>query len=96
MPAKAKIAKRRGGAVPKAKKGQFSLVPKGSLTKYGYSSTLPIAVRRKALEKAVSAYGANDVVEKLRAVALLQSKRSPATAHKFADDAAWVMQNYVN
>lgn len=67
---------------------------KGDLIKYGYQYRLSDLLREKALKKAIDAYGALSVYQKLNAVAKLSSGRAP-DAHKiFVRDRNWIQGNF--
>lgn len=67
---------------------------KGELGKYGYKASYSLKNRRKALEKAIKAYGALSVYKKLNAVHVLNKNRSPSTSNVFLRDRNWVKSNY--
>jgi len=67
---------------------------KGDFIKYGYQYRLSDLLREKALKKAIVAYGANSVHDKLKEVAELSAKYAP-DAHKiFVRDSNWVRANF--
>jgi Family of unknown function (DUF5771) len=65
---------------------------KGSLKDLGYSSSLPVEERHKALKRAISEYGVGSVSKKLSAVATLQKNTNPTASRKFKADEHWVMK----
>ena len=67
---------------------------KGELIKYGYSYRLSNTVRRKALEKAIKAYGVLPVYRKLDAVAKLSMRTAPEAHKVFVADRDWIQHNY--
>lgn len=72
------------------KKAKFGKLRKGHLLKYGYQYRLSDRVRRKALEKAIEAYGLTSVYHKLDAVAKLSVHSAPDASKTFAKDREWV------
>jgi hypothetical protein len=87
--------KNRGlpGKGPREGEG-FASLRKGELIKYGYSYRLSNTVRRKALEKAIKAYGALPVYRKLDAVAKLSMRTAPEAHKVFVADRDWIQHNY--
>ena len=73
----------------------FGKLRKGDLIKYGYQYRLADSLRHKALEKAVSVYGAINVFHKLDAVAKLSTKTAPDASKIFAHDRNWVHEHYI-
>jgi hypothetical protein len=67
---------------------------KGLLLRYGYTYRLSDAQRRKALKKAVDAYGALSTYRKLNAVAKLSFRTAPDASKVFAMDRDWVRKHY--
>jgi hypothetical protein len=67
---------------------------KGELIKYGYQYRLSDANRRKALEKAISQYGAVSVYRKLNAVAKLSVTSAPEASTIFSKDRNWVHSKF--
>ena len=69
---------------------------KGQLRKYGYSARGTTAERHTALKKAVKAYGAGNVIQKLNAVSILNRNRTPSFLTKvFRKDLVWVRNTYL-
>ena len=87
--------KNRGlpGKGPREGEG-FASLRKGELIKYGYSYRLSNTVRRKALEKAIKAYGVLPVYRKLDAVAKLSMRTAPEAHKVFVADRDWIQQHY--
>lgn len=73
----------------------FGKLRKGDLIKYGYQYRLADRLRHKALEKAISVYGAINVFHKLDAVAKLSVKSAPDASKTFARDRNWVHEHYI-
>ena len=92
----ASCIKNRGlsGKGPKNGKG-IGKLRKGELIKYGYQYRLADRLRHKALEKAISVYGAINVFHKLDAVAKLSVKSAPDASKTFARDRNWVHEHYI-
>jgi hypothetical protein len=67
---------------------------KGELKVFGYSSKKSEAVRRSAIRKAASAYGALPVERKLNALAVYNSKRSPIMSNLFKQDSLYAANLY--
>ena len=67
---------------------------KGELIKYGYQYRLSDSNRRKALEKAISQYGALSVYRKLNAVAKLSVTSAPEASSIFSKDRNWVHNKF--
>lgn len=67
---------------------------KGLLLKYGYTYRLSDAQRRKALAKAIDAYGALSTYRKLDAVAKLSLRTAPDASKIFALDRDWIRKHY--
>ena len=70
----------------------ISIVEKGSLKKYGYSTDKAMGPRHEALERAIRKYGALSVFRKLNVQVTLRKRTQPAVRHVFAADAEWVRQ----
>jgi len=88
----ASCVKTRGPAGTKI----FGKLRKGDLIKYGYQYRLADRLRHKALEKAISVYGALNVYHKLDAVAKLSVKSAP-DAHKiFVQDRDWIRNHQLH
>jgi hypothetical protein len=67
---------------------------KGLLIKYGYQYRLPDRMRHAALERAVGAYGRDQVVPMLTAIANLTVRSAPDAHRIFTKDRDWVMEHY--
>ena len=67
---------------------------KGELTKFGYSTKLPMEQRQAALKKAVANLGVLSVFRKLDAVAKLGVKVAPEAAAIFRKDRDWIRKTY--
>jgi hypothetical protein len=63
----------------------------GTLTKYGYHSTDPLATRHRSLVKAISVYGPTTVILKLNAICILNKNTNPKISKIFCTDKRWVM-----
>lgn len=73
-----------------------SSLQKYSLGKFGYSSSIKTASkRRESLKKAIDVYGPHSVWNKLNVVAILNKNRSPITSHVFTMDKNWIKKNYI-
>lgn len=59
---------------------------KGSLTKFGYTVHETAEKRRKALHKALKAYGYSSLIKKLNAVRLLTRNTSPGNSKIYDSD----------
>lgn len=68
---------------------------KGDFIKFGYSYRLPDSSRRKALKKAVDAYGAVNVYNKLNKVSKLAEKIAPDASLIFKKDRNWINSHYM-
>lgn len=68
---------------------------KGDFIKFGYSYRLPDSSRRKALKKAVEAYGAINVHNKLDKVSQLAIKVAPDASLIFKKDRDWVYTHFI-
>ena len=68
---------------------------KGLLLRYGYTYRLSDTQRRKALAKAIGAYGALSTYRKLDAVAKLSLRTAPDASKIFALDRDWIRKHYV-
>lgn len=77
------------------KKRLIKSTDKGDLRRFGYSSKKSEIARHRALNKAVKAYGAVNVIQKLNAVCVLNRFRNPTVAIKFCEDKWWVQKNYL-
>jgi len=73
----------------------FGKLRKGDLIKYGYQYRLADRLRHKALEKAISVYGAAALFHKLDAVAKLSARTAPDASRIFATDRDWVKQHHM-
>lgn len=87
--------------IDKGKKGEgvpggkgIAPLRKGELTKFGYTTRLPGEERHKAIEKAVSEYGALSIYRKLNAVAKLSLRVAPEASKVFKTDRDWVVKTY--
>ena len=78
----------------KARKGLIGPLRKGELRKHGYSYKLPEHVRRMALKKAVSEFGAMSTYRKLNAVAKLTGSSVPKASEAFSSDRDWIRNVY--
>ena len=80
----------------KAKAFQIPIIRKGLLAKYGYHdiATLTMDQRHQALKKAVNAYGPQEVIWRLNAVANLQNVANPKISKMFRTDQRWVSALY--
>lgn len=69
----------------------------GDLTKFGYENVASLSStdRRKALKKAVDAYGALDVMRKLVAVSTYSKRTAPGSSKVFKSDATWVKKTFM-
>lgn len=67
---------------------------KGTLSSYGYSTKDNNKDRHNALRKAVKHEGANAIVRKLNAVAVLNTSRAPRAASILAQDKRWVQDKF--
>jgi len=70
------------------------IMEKGTLTKHGYSIKKDEAARHRALNKAVSEYGALSVFRKLKAQETLRKRTQPKAREVFASDAEWLRGQY--
>ena len=97
---KAKVVKRKGYTykrkdVGKPGKGpKLIKIKKGKLVKYGYSTKKPASARRRALAKAVKAYGAATVWRMLHAQVILRKRTQKKVRRKFEVDRDWVAKKY--
>ena len=85
------------GLNPLFKGGRKNLIgplKKGELVSKGYKTTNKASTRRRALAKAVRAYGKLSTFRKLNAVAVLTKRRSPASSKTFKKDRDWVKKTY--
>lgn len=69
-------------------------IEKGRLTKYDYSTKLPTEKRREALKKAVNAYGALSVWQKLNAMITVRKNTHSKAREVFESDAEWIKEQY--
>jgi len=67
---------------------------KGELRKHGYSYKLPEHMRRMALKRAVSEFGAMSTYRKLNAVAKLTGSSVPKASSAFSSDRNWIRNVY--
>ena len=67
---------------------------KGTLSKFKYSVKDSVALRHKALEKAVKKESYPTIVRKLTAVSTLLKNTSPVKSVKFKQDAAWLKMHH--
>ena len=69
---------------------------KGEMAKFGYSNVLSLSVadRRKALEKAVKAYGPLATWRKVNAVYVYSKNTNPLLSKKYDEDRKWIQQTY--
>ena len=65
----------------------------GSLTKYGYSTSVGEKKRHVALKKAQKAYGYSTLVKKLNAVKLLTKNTSPKNSRIYGRDLKWIQRS---
>lgn len=65
---------------------------KGTLSEFGYSSSLPEAQRRSTLLQAYKKYGGKLLIQKLNALAVLNKNRS--VGRIFSADRAWASEMY--
>lgn len=84
---------------PKAVAGKqelpiFGAMKRRELLKHGYHYSLPINVRRKALESAIREYSPTYVYKKLSAVSVLSKESKPTASSIFAEDSEWVKKQY--
>ncbi|MEM4727705.1 MAG: hypothetical protein QXD04_05585 [Candidatus Bathyarchaeia archaeon] len=72
------------------------LIPivKGRLSKYGYSTSKPESARRRALDRAVKAYGAAKVWRMLHAQVILRKRTQPEKRAIFAADRDYIRDRY--
>jgi hypothetical protein len=66
----------------------------GLLSKHGYSTKLPEAERREALDRAVREYGAARVWRMLHAQVILRKRTQPETREKFVRDRNYIRDRY--
>jgi chromosome segregation and condensation protein ScpB len=66
----------------------------GELVSKGYKATSGRITRRRALAKAVRAYGRLSTLRKLNAIAVLTKRRSPGRSKTFKTDRNWVKKTY--
>ena len=66
---------------------------KGSLTKYGYSTSVSESKRHIALKKALKAYGYSTLVKKLNAVKLLTKNTNPKNSRIYGRDLKWIQRS---
>jgi hypothetical protein len=66
------------------------------MAKFGYSNVLSLSVadRRKALEKAVKAYGPLATWRKVIAVYVFSKNTNPLLSKKYDEDRKWIQQTY--
>ena len=76
------------------KRNVIGPLKKGELVSKGYKTTNKASTRRRALAKAVHAYGKLSTFRKLNAVAVLTKRRSPASSKTFKKDRDWVKKTY--
>jgi hypothetical protein len=76
------------------KGGLIGPLKEGELVSKGYKATGKTSTRRRALAKAVRAYGRLSTLRKLNAVAVLTKRRSPARSKTFKTDRNWVKKTY--
>jgi hypothetical protein len=83
--------------IKKKSTGKMSVgsLRKGNLIKFGYSYRLPDSSRRKALKKAIEAYGATGVYKKLETASKLAMKTAPDASIIFSKDRDWVYSHYM-
>ena len=67
---------------------------KGTLSKYGYSTNLPIRKRHETLILAIEEYGPVLVLRKLNAVSILTRNKSPTKSKILEQDKQWVQKKY--
>jgi hypothetical protein len=66
----------------------------GLLTRVGYSTSKPPRVRRRALTRAVKAYGPLSTLRKLNAVRTLTKRKSPPTSRIYDEDVRYIQKKY--
>lgn len=76
------------------KGGLIGPLKEGELVSKGYKATGKTSTRRRALAKAVRAYGRLSTMRKLNAIAVLTKRRSPARSKTFKADRDWVRKTY--
>jgi hypothetical protein len=89
------VNRKSKSSIPKGTK-TFGDLKQGELKKYGYSYRLPEGERRKALTKAINAYGASTTYHKLNAVAKLTARTVPKASKAFSDDRNWIRFSYIS
>lgn len=98
-PKKSRSPKRSTTTTTRLKKSRSPIDVSGlkrhSLSKYGYSSKKPVRARHTALGKAVKAYGAHVVWNKLNLVGVLNKNRSPKTSDVFISDKNWIKLKFM-
>jgi hypothetical protein len=78
----------------KKKNNFITLSHEGSLTDLGYDVYASEDDKRRALKRAIKAYGHLAVIRRLNAVSVLNKNREPALSKKFARDRDWVSAKY--
>lgn len=81
-------------SILKGGKALIGPLKKGELVSKGYKATSKASTRRRALSKAVRAYGRLSTLRKLNAVAVLTKRRAPARSKTFKADRNWVKKTY--
>jgi hypothetical protein len=76
------------------KGGLIGPLKEGELVSKGYKATGKTSTRRRALAKAVRAYGRLSTLRKLNAIAVLTKRRSPGRSKTFKTDRNWVKKTY--
>lgn len=84
--------KRKDVGAPGRGKKVIKVEP-GKLTKYGYSTSKSAKERRRALKKAINAYGSTAVWRMLNAQVIFR-KRTDGNKKKFEADRDWVKEQY--
>jgi hypothetical protein len=79
---------------PGGRRDLIGPLKKGELVSKGYNATRKTSSRRRALAKAVRAYGRLSTLRKLNAVAVLTKRRAPARSKTFKKDRNWVKKTY--
>lgn len=79
---------------------KITISKKGSLSKYGYSSSLNATKRHTALKKAVikSSGGTRHeravrIMRRLNALSVLHKNKNPSLSRKFKADSNWIRRN---
>ena len=67
----------------------------GSLTKFGYHAAAATSTRRKAIRKAVHAYGPTSTFRKLNAIAVYSKRSDKGKSKEYKSDRNWVKRTYM-